>query len=62
MSAWKPKGLSRAELIDQAFECCQQCVRSYGPGDISLAARVALVNAMEHFKQLALRDIAKEND
>jgi hypothetical protein len=56
------KALTRAELVQQAFDCCKQCVLAYGPADLSDETRTNLTNTMEHFKQLALRDVAKEND
>lgn len=55
------KELSRAELVEQAFDCCMQAVRSYG-SPIDESTRAGLVYVMEHFKQLGLRDIAKENE
>lgn len=54
------KELSRLELVQQAFECCQQCVRAYGPSTVPEKDRLNIINHMEHFKMLAERDINKE--
>lgn len=52
--------LSRKELVKQSFDCCMQCVRSYGP-HLEQHHRNGLVQVMEHFKELALKDVGKED-
>lgn len=55
------KELTRAQLVEQSFDCCMLCVWSWGP-PLSKHDRHDLLMSMEHFKTLALRDIGKEDD
>ena len=57
------KKLSRAELVQQAFDCCQQCVKSYQSGRFDGLDEITseyLIGMMEQLKVTALRDVAKE--
>lgn len=55
------KELTRLEIAEQAFDCCMQLVRSYGP-PLEQYHRNGLIQSMEHFKKLAQRDIKAENE
>lgn len=51
--------LSRKQLAEQSFDCCMQIVRSYSPA-LEDANREGLLNCMQHFKDLYMKEIEKE--
>lgn len=52
--------LSRAELVEQSFDCCMQAVRSYQSGrfdSLDDITRKHLIGVMLLFKQAALKKL-----
>ena len=54
------KTLTRKQLAEQSFDCCMQIVKSYGP-IVDECHRQGMVNCMQHFKDLYVKEIEKEN-
>lgn len=44
---------ARALALSEAFECCMQLVRAYGPADFPLHARESLIEMMKHYAKNA---------